>query len=296
MNPDDIESLLRKAPKPQPPSGLLQRLQADAHSPHVEAPQSWWSLASLWPFPRWAQATAAVVCILGAAGLLAMQRNEISHLRQENRQLLSGSLETPTQDSADTEAARLTRDLAELQRLRSEIALLRPQVAALGNLRAENERLRPDLGAGNGGPGSPPEIAQRKISIRCLNNLKNIALAARIYATDQEEQYPTSFLQFTNELQNPGLLHCPADQERAEASTWADLTPATTSYDYFWVADIETEANAVLVRCPIHDHVGLADGSVWQHLKQSGIQTVIKNGREYLVLPSASTNTPASLQ
>lgn len=89
--------------------------------------------------------------------------------------------------------------------------------------------------------------------INCVNNLKNVGLSLRIFATDHGERWPWQvpdreggsmsfppvregpwrhFVTLSNELSTPGLLWCPMDRERQPAGTfWANPTnPATTVF------------------------------------------------------------------
>jgi prepilin-type processing-associated H-X9-DG protein len=88
--------------------------------------------------------------------------------------------------------------------------------------------------------------------IRCVNNLKNVGLAFRIYATDNNNRLPwelpnakdtnapthilyssdptTYILAVTNELSTPKIVICPADKGRPEATNWTPFTRANLSY------------------------------------------------------------------
>lgn len=85
--------------------------------------------------------------------------------------------------------------------------------------------------------------------IRCVNNLKQIGLAARIFAEDNSERFPMEvpvkeggskefvhfglvvphFLVVSNELSTPKLLACPRDK-RQEAATFNELRDENISY------------------------------------------------------------------
>lgn len=87
--------------------------------------------------------------------------------------------------------------------------------------------------------------------IRCINNLKNVGLAARIFATDHDGLYPWQvstneggtkellaapwrvaphFQPLSNELSTPRILLCPEDQQRQATTNFATLTDANVSF------------------------------------------------------------------
>jgi hypothetical protein len=133
-----------------------------------------------------------------------------------------------------------------------------------------------------------PALAKAKSraqSIRCVNNMKNIGLAFRIYATDHGDRFPfntgagkpgarveatemdpiQAFRAIGNELGTPKILVCPADSSKHPAPDTASLTAANVSYE-LEIGPNVTEANPreVLARCPIHGHELYCDGSVQQ--------------------------------
>jgi len=89
-----------------------------------------------------------------------------------------------------------------------------------------------------------PALAKAKAKaqrIKCVNNLKNVGLAFRIFSTDNGDQYPMSiayasggssdfnnqplltymhFAALSNELSTPKIVVCPSDQ-RTESTTFA---------------------------------------------------------------------------
>ncbi len=99
----------------------------------------------------------------------------------------------------------------------------------------------------------PMLAKQKRYSSRvgCVNHLKMVGLAARIFATDNEGLYPWQqsvtnggtkellappwrvaphFQAFSNELSSPRILWCPEDQKRQAATNFATLTDANVSY------------------------------------------------------------------
>jgi hypothetical protein len=291
MTDQELESLLRKAPKVPTPDGLLERLQSDIALPRRTKPvdgihgQAW--------LRRWIPAGAFV---LAAAAVIGVQGNAMLKVRKENEALRAAAAhgETLRRENAEyqrlqaenQELERLRKDFKELEALRVEVARLRGQVQESQRLRAEIQNLRsqPATAAAPGyneqffsGVDNAKDKAQ---SIQCVNNLKQIGLAARIWATDNGDVLPPDFLCQSNELSTPKILVCPSDTARTPAPNWASFSAANVTYEYLNPNGSETEPAVVLARCPIHNHVCLSDGSV-QQLGQNR-SVVMKEGKYYV--------------
>jgi prepilin-type N-terminal cleavage/methylation domain-containing protein len=89
-----------------------------------------------------------------------------------------------------------------------------------------------------------PALAKAKAKaqrIKCVNNLKNVGLAFRIFATDNGDRFPMGlstneggsseystsandtfrhFVAMSNELSTPKIIVCPSDSDRTEATNW----------------------------------------------------------------------------
>jgi hypothetical protein len=84
--------------------------------------------------------------------------------------------------------------------------------------------------------------------IKCVNNLKNVGLAYRIYATDDNDRFPweipdqkgaihinylsdpTEYIRIlSNELSTPKIVVCPQD-DRKEATNWINFSRTNISY------------------------------------------------------------------
>jgi type II secretory pathway pseudopilin PulG len=135
-----------------------------------------------------------------------------------------------------------------------------------------------------------PALAKAKAraqSIVCINNLKQIGLAFRIYANDHQDRFPfnpagkatkpaglgegassdpvTVFEALANELVTPRLLICPADPRKHPATGFGTLQPSNVSYELEVGPEVKTtNPQAVLARCPIHGNELFCDGSVQQ--------------------------------
>jgi hypothetical protein len=113
-----------------------------------------------------------------------------------------------------------------------------------------------------------PALAKAKDkaqSIKCVNNLKQIGLAARIYAVDHDDKFPPDLASMKNELTTPTILICSRDPAPPELTglTWESFDPDRSSYEYFGAGMSDgDDPGTVLVRCRFHNHVCLLDGSV----------------------------------
>lgn len=281
MNPNEqeIESLLRHAPKPSPPPGLKQQLSdrvplSDAGSTSRRSVTT--PLSGGW-LRRWWPALAPATAALAGAVVLAFQQMEIQDLRETIRTLSknlpvaqSTSGAAPNADGvrADAPADPAGNELAEIERLKQLATQLAAEVLALEQVQKGNEALRVKLNA-------PPTLTQEELdalakakekamSIRCINNMKQFSLAARFWAENHNDVFPPDSLSMSNELSTPIILFCPADTNRVVVKSWAAFSPANSTYEYLIpsAADAAREPQRVLSRCPIHGHVGICDGAV----------------------------------
>ncbi len=98
-----------------------------------------------------------------------------------------------------------------------------------------------------------PALAKAKAKaqrIKCVNNLKNIGLSFRIFATDNGDRFPmgvstneggsseyttlpagtyTHFLALSNELSTPKIIVCPSDSGKIEATNFFQVATATVA-------------------------------------------------------------------
>ncbi len=111
---------------------------------------------------------------------------------------------------------------------------------------------------------------QKAQTISCVNNLKQIGLAARMYANQHGDVYPKDFVSMKDELSSPRILVCPADKSKTPATSWATFNEADASYVIVTPGAKATDPQTVFARCPIHGNVCLVDGSVQQGQRVRG--------------------------
>ncbi|MBI1841588.1 MAG: DUF4190 domain-containing protein [Verrucomicrobia bacterium] len=123
-----------------------------------------------------------------------------------------------------------------------------------------------------------PALAKAKAraqTISCINNMKQVALGLRIYANDHKEILPDNLKAISQELTIPRLLICPGDgrpiSEQAQQD-WSVLRPEDISYEYVTPGlDLtKSDAQTVILRCPVHGSEAHADGSVTMGQMRAG--------------------------
>ncbi len=108
-----------------------------------------------------------------------------------------------------------------------------------------------------------PALAKAKgkaQTINCVNNLKQIGLAARLWSGDHNDTLPRDFLSMKEELNTPRILNCP-DSKAPPVTTWAEVAAGRGSYQLL-APGISESGNpmTVIALCPIHGNVVLLDG------------------------------------
>jgi len=132
-----------------------------------------------------------------------------------------------------------------------------------------------------------PALAKAKAraqEVSCVNNMKQLGLAAKMWSLDNQNVYPPNFQSMSNELTNPKILICPQDTAHPAAVNWASVTSANCSYEYLAPSQKEgdVEPNRVVFRCPIHGTVGLGDGSVQVGIAKTHPNWLVeRNGKLY---------------
>lgn len=294
MSEDQTEQMLRSAPKPEAPATLKQKLIAQIELPSrnrnvLGAPEG----ISGW-VRRWWPALLPASISLACAGIVAMQQVQIQDVKRTLQALAPAANQTSSLMAAPTAQNRAgvsTPDVSnqnqELDRLREEAARLRAEISRLELLQSENTQLRAQLAqpvAPNLSPEDAEALAKAKENaqaIECVNHLKQLGLAVKVWALDNQDTYPQHVLEMTNEMNTPKILVCPADTAHQAAADWSSWTTANMSYEYLGGTD--TEPQRVMFRCPIHGSITLCDGSVQRGIAKTHPERLIeRDGKLYL--------------
>jgi len=349
----EIERVLRAAPRPPPPAGLKERLIAEVRLPAAQTPASLLTPAS-W-LHRWWPVLVPASVSLACAVTLTMQQMEIRDLKQAIQRLARDSAAKasafPAPASATNDmpagpdaAARTQQEIARLKGLAGQLTA---EVAQLEQMEAENARLRTQLAQRAAGSPTPEDAdalakaREKAESIACVNNLKRLRHGMKDWTIDHGNLTPPDMLSLTNHRYKPqdvdaqwanikafmtsdkGIqvrsnlaranitpadelsmsnsiyqirdfryifrpleLVCPSDKGRQAARDWASCTAANCSYSYLAPSAPATEPLQVLLLCPIHGHVALADGSVRSGVMKDHPEWLLRrDGKLYLAEP-----------
>jgi len=303
MNDNQIDTLLRRPPRPPTPAGLKERLLQDI-PPQPYSAQTNRSAPPTTPRRRWFPALSFGCLLFGCLVVLGTQMSRLLQLRAERDQLRAIVAELPQlrRENAElrslqkqiTQAEMARRDYQELLALRTEAEQLRQQNQIAETLRAENDQLKTAAAKAKAAARQtqtpdPFGDALNRAQIReCISNLKRIGLAARIWANDHGGQLPPDFATMTNELVNPKILFCPAADVHTLPTTWDRFNFSSASYKTFSLPALISALpqDAILTQCPIHNHFGSPDGSVQRVDPNAGWKLVTKDGVTRLIPPT----------
>lgn len=307
MNPSEehLEQTLRQAPQPAPDPGLRARIVESIALPPFAPDRT----GSVLPGKSWLQRWWPALVAGGLAGaafaVVVIQQGQIQRLEQTIEQLKTEVAPPPDLPRASQPAAPggitvpQPNAAAELKELRTRTQQMAADVKALEAMQSENTQLKAQTAAALGvEPEVLDELAKAKEKaqrIACVNNLKQLGLAARIWATDNGDVLPPDIVSMSNEIAAPKILVCPADTGRQPASDWFSFSAGNTSYEFLAANGSETEPQRVAFRCPIHGNVGLADGSVQMSAAKDHPEWFVqRDGKLMLEVPQPSAQ-PATV-
>lgn len=289
MNEENIEALLRKAPAIKTPAGLADKLKRDIRLPRATVNDQHRLDSPSW-LRRWLPAVSLAVFLIACVVAVGVQSNIISGLKADNEKLQAAgqNLEQLRADNAEykkllaasQDLDQLRKDNADLLRLRAEVEQLRAQVQEAEKLRTENHSLQTQIQAANTTKAPADFFDQAKANaerVQCMNQLKQIGIAERVWAGDYQDVLPTNYVCMSNELAfRWQLLQCPGDHS-STLSNWQDVAAGNVSYVMAAPAGTKDtdDPSTVFAYCPIHHNYLLIDGSV-QHLSPEGVQKCIK--------------------
>ena len=197
--------------------------------------------------------------------------SEIDELRRQNQELQIKRTSAPDSANADAqELARLRNEVGQLRKQAREAETLRAQAAEAAQLHARLATATQNLARAESELGdavklSPEELQQMKEeaqSVGCVNNLKQIGLAARLWAKDHDNVFPPDFISMKDQLATPKILFCPGDTAATRVSEWSQLDPSLISYRFMNPIGNLSDPTKLLTTCPIHGHTVLSDASV----------------------------------
>ena len=146
------------------------------------------------------------ILVGGLAATVAMQHQTAGKMRAENMVLreqvagLAASNESLSNRLAQVPARTPLADdqFRELLRLRGEVGRLRQQTNLVGKLAAENRQIQAGMETTKAQSVETAKFAEHRLHI--INAAREIGTAFRIYANDNNDQFPTNFLELHNEL------------------------------------------------------------------------------------------------
>src|SRR6266571_3766168 len=127
-----------------------------------------------------------------------------------------------------------------------------------------------------------PDQKQQVAKIGCVDNLKQASAALKKWAAAHDQTFPRDLNSLQEYLSSPMYLTCPGDDAKTEVTEWTNFRPSNVSYVMVSPGAKDNRLNLIVVKCPIHGHVALAEGRVFQgdYIKQQGMQITKQNTLE----------------
>ena len=107
----------------------------------------------------------------------------------------------------------------------------------------------------------------RAESLACASSIVSVCHGGLLWAQDHGGYFPTNFLMASNEIVTPQVVSC--DRSRRVRS-WAEFTPAHSTYEIVTPGVHEDATNTVFIRCTIHGHLGYPDRTVFDGVRRRG--------------------------
>jgi hypothetical protein len=245
---------------------------------------------------------------LACAAVISVQQSEIrdlkAKLQPQNPLVAEPDASSQPASPADsvTDAAPQSDNEAEVARLRELVGKLSAEVSQLEKIRLENQNLRTRLAAPPTSSLAPDENqatqTARAMSLACVNNLKQLGLAVRVWSVDHGDVSPANVVLMSNELSTPTVLVCPADTAHQAAPNWSSFTAANISYEYLApITSDGSDPGRVLFRCPIHGHIGLLDGSVQMSVARTHPEWLVEqDGKLFMRSTPSPQSAPSARQ
>jgi len=217
----------------------------------------------------------SAIVLAGTAMVFVAQQQSQNKLRLENESLRQQMAQWQTEDTnlsnqlANAGDAKQLPDeqFNELLKLRGQVGVLNRQLDELGKLREQNRRISKELADANQTLQSLPSPEQalfNKQRIESINNSKEIELAMKIFAGEQNGLFPTNLMQLVGDSKElpPSWTNIIANFELVNAGM--------TDSQYPQVIAIR-ETNARQSPNGTWERVyGLADGSAWNETSNDG--------------------------
>jgi RNA polymerase sigma factor (sigma-70 family) len=148
----------------------------------------------------------SALVVAGVATAIVIQQQTQNKLRAENESLAQQIAQLQTDNESLSNRLTNVGDVKklpeeqfnELLKLRGEVGTLRNQVVELGELREENRRISKELTDANHilqSLPSPEQALFNKNRIKAINNSKQIGLAMKLFAGDNNGAFPTNLIQ-----------------------------------------------------------------------------------------------------